>query len=371
MSTTVTGVAAPSAAPPASAAPVQPAATAAPQTEEGRFQGLWDAQDSIDRKPPEDAAPPEQPDLTNAVPEGEGEVPQTETATSPTDATAEAAPAAEKAYGSLDEYLKDVGIETDAFMGLPVALKVDGRDQTVPLAELVKNYQLSSASYARLQQAANERAQVAQERQQAQAAAQAQIQQAQQLTQLAHQQLTAEFQNINWNQLRAENPALYSATFTDFQARNAQIQQALQQINAQQQQQAQHADTQRQQAIAAEREKLLAARPEWRDPVKAAEAQQAMTALGRQFGFTDAELLGITDHRSLLILDAAARHTQLQAKAPQVLKKVRAAPAMTSKPGSRQVVNPQKTRMSQAQQNWARSGFRDDAAAAALFENFA
>jgi len=273
-------------------------------------------------------------------------------------------------YDSLDAYLTEQKLDKDSFYSLPVAVKVDGQDQQVPLAELVKGYQLSSASYNRMNELATQRQAFTQEQTQVRQALGVRIQQTEQLLQQAQQVLLGDYQRVNWQELRSQNPAEYAALSTEFQQRQGALQQQLSQIAQAKQQEAQAAEQARLQAIPQERERLYQARPEWRDPAKAKAAQQAIITAGRQLGFTDAELSQLTDHRHLIVLDLAAQQLKLQASQPSVMKRVRAAPQM-AKPGTRQVRDPKRAALNNAREAWARSGFRDEDAAAAAFEQLA
>lgn len=374
MSTTQTGVA------PAAAVAATPANSSPATDQIDSFQGLWDAQNQIDNGLADNSDEPQ--DLNNAQAEGdaegdgEGEPAQADgeqTATPAKGAQTEKtgdkpAETEDKNYDNLDHYIKDNGIEPESFMQLPVKVRVDGAEQDVPLGEVVKAYQLSQASYARMNEAAQAKQAFTTEQSQVRHALGLQIKTAQSLLTKAEGQLLQDFNGVDWNALRAENPAQYSALYTDFQARNTAIQQEKQAVAAEAQRNTQAQEQARLQAIPIERERLMQARPEWRDAAKAQAAHRAMSDYGRKLGFSDAELNGITDHRQLLVLDMAARMAQLQAQTPATLKRVRTAPKMAA-PGARQTRDPKGTAHKNALANWARNPRSDDAAAAA-FEQF-
>ncbi len=285
--------------------------------------------------------------------------------------TEEAPPEPEvKSYDSLDAYLKENQIDPEGFLSIPVSVKVDGKEELRPLSEVVKGYQIASAGYQRLSEAAAQKESFQREQQQVREALGQRIQQAEALFTAAQQQMLGDYQRINWQQLRAENPAEYAALSADFSQRQQALQQYVQQIGLAKQQEAQAAEQSRSQVIPAEREKLLALRPEWRDPVQAKEAQDAITSLGHKLGFSDAELNSITDHRQMLALDMAARYAKLQAAQPAKLKQVRAAPQM-AKPGTRSVRNPAEAQYQNIRETVVKSGYRDPDAVAAMFERLA
>ena len=325
------------------------------------FQSLWDSGLDKDQgeSPPQDAVEADEPPAEQeAAAEPE---PVTEAPAEPE--TAEAA----KAYDSLDAYLKESGVEPEGFMSLPVAVKVDGKDQSIPLAEVIKGYQLSSAGYQRLTEAAQAREAFAKEQSEVRQALGTRIQQAENVVNLAQQQLTQEFQSINWQELNAQDPVEYTRQMNAFQLRAVQIDQVMKNVATAQQEQARAQEQARLQALPQERERLLTAIPEWKDAAKMQEGQRRIIDAAKKAGFTDAELNGIYDHRYLVMLDKAARYDALQAQTPAKLKQVRAAPQM-AKPGTRTTRDPNSVSIQNAKDAWQRSGFRDDDAAAALFE---
>lgn len=325
---------------------------------------------------PEPTEPEEPQDLNNAAVEGAEEVTE-EGADGPTEAAAKPdaeadKPKKEETEGqSLEEFFAEHGQEP--FLNLKFKTKVDGREEEATLSDLIRDRQLAQASYARMNEAAQARQQFQTEREQVRQALGVQIKQAQQLNELAQNQLLQDFQRVDWNHLRANDPANYSALYTDFQARNAAIQQTREQIAAAERTNAQAADTQRQQAIASERERLFQARPDWRDPAKANAAYQAIAAMGRKLGFTDADLTAISDHRMLLglhqLAELSAQAQKQQAALPKVLKRVRAAPKMAA-PGTRQAAAPKGAANPKLEEAWLAGGGRNDRLGAAVFERF-
>lgn len=360
---------------------VASAATAEPQDTVDQFQSLWDsgATDEQRTQPPPAAVEPlEAQDLNNAAVEGAGEATQAEPTegaekTAATKVEPEKTETEDKAYTSLDEYLKDAKVDPESFMTLPVTVKVDGKESAVPLGELVKGYQLSSASYDRMQQLATERQAFSNEQTQVRQALGIRIQQAEALLKGVQDQLLGDYNAITpqqWQQMRAEKPGEYAALMTDFQQRQQALQQQLQQVAQAKEAEARAANQQSAQALAQERERLFAVRPDWRDPTKFQAVRQGVLDAGRKLGFTDAELSGLSDHRHLLVLDLAAQALKNQASQPAVLKRVRAAPPM-AKPGTRQVRDPKQVRAQSAREAYERSGGRNDDAGAAYFEQFA
>lgn len=251
-------------------------------------------------------------------------------------------------YQDLTDYLTKSAIEPESFYKIPVAVTISGETKKVPLADLLKSYQQEGDYTRKTQALAEQRRTDEQARAQAQQAIHQQYTQAQALGNLAHSQLMAEYQGIDWNKLRMEDPTRWAVANQEFNNRAAAIQQHLAQVNQHQQQLQQQQQVELQQrVIPAEREKLLAARPEWRDDSQFQVARTQMVESARELGFSDAELNQVYDHRYLIALDLASRFLNLQAQAPAAVKRVRTAPQV-AQPGARQARDPHQVVRQQA-----------------------
>ena len=350
------------------------AASGLMNSDESSFQSLYDqgafdpngvppkesegASPRIGDEPRTDASQTAQAGAQDAA---NGEQTQTDAEGQQAAQTTEEAPA----YQSLDELLTALKVDPNSAMKLHVTTKIDGVETKVPLEQVLKSYQLEGHVNNKSIELSNQRQQFEQERQAFRSAFQQQFQHNQSLGNLAMQMLNHDYQKVDWNGLRQSNPAEYAALQAEFQQR----QQGIQGYLGQMQQQAALAEQGRQQALqqslAAENDRLMNARPEWRDSKSFSKDREQMTQYARNLGFNEAELSQIFDHRYMLILHDAARYQALQANAPQVLKQVRQAPAV-AKPGSRTDVNPQEARRQQAVERFNRNP-RDVDAQAALF----
>lgn len=83
--------------------------------------------------------------------------------------------------------------------------------------------------------------------------------------------------------------------------------------------------------VAREAELLHRARPEWRDAKYAAAQRTTMLALGKKYGFSPAELAGITDHRQVLLLQDFARELGRRDAAKEAARRVE--PGTDKRPG--------------------------------------
>ncbi|MBB5509571.1 hypothetical protein [Paraburkholderia atlantica] len=335
--------------------------------QEAAFQSFWDASEAAER--------PREEGQQQDAPTDRQEGAQDEAARAEGQDNAETAEGQEgadnetPAYASLNELLAAHKIDPESVMGLHVTAKIDGKEMQVPFSDVLKSYQLEGHVNNKSIELSNQRTQFEQERNQARAIVQQQIQQNTALGNLAMQTLTHEYQRVDWNALRANNPAEYAALNAEFQQRHGQIQNYIAAV----QQAAQDAEREQQesmrQALAGEQEKLMNAVPEWRNAETFTKDREAMSQYARSLGFQDAELNQIFDHRYMRVLHDAARYQALQASKPQALKQVRQAPPM-AKPGSRVDSNPNAAKRQQVMDRLSRNP-RDQDAQAAAFDFFA
>lgn len=140
-----------------------------------------------------------------------------------------------------------------------------------------------------------------------------------------------EYQAVDWNALRAEDPVSYSlhmAEFNDLRTRRGElavgIQQKQQQLTAAQQQAQRQALAQQTQEAQAHMSSLI--------PGFGKEHITAMRDYGQRIGFTADELAQVADKRMLEVLWKASQFDQQKATTQQAIKKVSALPTKANKP---------------------------------------
>lgn len=329
-----------------------------------QFQGLWDA-GAFGDAPPEAQQQAQQ----QAEPQQEQQGEPAAKETPPEQPQQPEQAEQEETFEDLDALLRAKGFDPESARSLPVTVKVDGVERKVSLADVIKSFQLEGHVNNKSIELSNQ--QKAWEAQQAQAreVIQQQFQMAQNVAQVAQNALLADYQKVDWNALRASDPGQFAALQHDFMQRQAQIQGAVQQIEQQRQAELQQQQQQIAQSVQQQRELMLAAKPEWRDPAKFAEARNSMVQYAKAQGFSDADLGQITDHRMMGILHDAASYAALQASQPAALKKVREAPPL-AKAGTRTNTDPRETQMKSAMER-LRANPNDNDAAASVFQMFA
>lgn len=240
-------------------------------------------------------------------------------------------------------------------------VRVDGRDQQVPLSELLRGY--SGQAY--IQQGMRQVAEAKQEVAQVYAALQAERQQAAQFVQAmqtgsipmqppaAPDEALLQRDPIGYLEARVK----YDKDLAAYQ----QAQTAMQELTARQAQ----AQQQTHAAFLAEQKQLLTqAIPAFANPETAAKVKQDLLKAGMEiYGYSQEELRQVADHRALRVLHDAAQYRRLMSGKAVAEKRAEQPKTPTIKPGAK--VAPQQGKRVQADKAKAqmrRTGSVDDVA---------
>ena len=175
------------------------------------------------------------------------------------------------------------------------------------------------------------------------------------------------FANINWEQLKAEDPLEYVSMkdeFRDRQERYRAIQHEQQQ--AQGRQEAVLAQSHAQ-SLAEEGEKLAEALPEWREPETRQKLVSKLRSYATEQGFTEEELTSLSDSRSVMVLLKAQKYDELQ-KTDVKSKKLRNKPRVVRSGSPERKADGAKSRRKSDMKRLKDSGHVNDAVR--LFEDF-
>lgn len=269
------------------------------------------------------------------------------------DATTEEAAATEQAESVEEE------------PGQPAKIRVknpDGTDTEVTLDELTKGYQRQADYTRKTQEVANQRKTLEQHFAAIQEARAQEIQ----VVQLAQQMLSAGLsQEPDWTRLASEDPLEYVQQRAAWDQRQQQLQSLItyqHQVSAQTQaaQAAEHG-----QRLAREQDSLVTQLPEWKNPDTAKAEKAKLREYGQKAGFTQPELMGLADHRQVVILRKAMLYDELMAKRPGIEAKGPPAPR-TMQPGAGQGGGAKGTERARAHAQLAKTGSISDAAKALL-----
>jgi hypothetical protein len=269
------------------------------------------------------------------VPKPEAKAQGEDQATAAVDEVSDDAQSEERQFSNLTELLEAGGFDLEKGMDLELPVKIDGKEGTAKLRDLLKSYQLDGHINQRLESVNNDRKALDGERQQFQTERADKLLKLDAGVKTLERALLGEFQQVDWNKLVTEDPAAYNAKFVDFQQRNLYLQDIGQQI-AQERQQAEVQQRSAYEAHLAEQRRLMQAKiPEWSNETTRAKDKADIGAYLETVGITKAEFEAIDDHRYALVARDAAKWAALQKSKPAVLKKVTAAPKLL-KPGTQQ-----------------------------------
>jgi hypothetical protein len=237
-------------------------------------------------------------------------------------------------------------------------VKVDGKEVAVTLEELQNGYSRTQDYTRKTQQIAEVRKQVEQETQ----AVRAERQQYAQLLGALQAQLQATEPQVDMDRLYNEDPIEWVRTKEVMRERQEKAlaiqaeQQRLSQVSQYEQQRAME------EQLSKEKDALLAALPEWRDPKKAQAEKALVVESAKAAGFSEEDLKSVYDHRLVLLLRKAGLYDQMVSKRQGIKPVVNNGPR-PAKPGAAGRVSTT-TEAVRAKQRLAKTGRVDDAASA-------
>lgn len=281
-------------------------------------------------KTPEPATPAPEP--ATAEPAAAEEAQPAEVAAAETDPTTEEVP-----ISSISQLAEKFELDPDWLETVEVDVKINGQEGKAKLADLKKSYQITQAAEQRLAEAKDkakaEAVAIAQKRD----LLNAEYGKVASLIDNAERLFTQEYQHTDWNKLRTDDPAEFSAKKAEYDERKKAIDQlkagAVQQYQASMAANRQEMESQRQAYLAEESEKLRAAIPEWKDEkVQKAEAQEIAQYLASQ-GYSKEEIANASDSRAIVTARKAMLYDKGQNKTELAKKKVLTIPKVM-KPGT-------------------------------------
>jgi hypothetical protein len=261
----------------------------------------------------------------------------------------------------IDESTLDVDGDGNAV----IKTKIDGKDGAAKLTDMLKSYQLQGHVDNQAREVAAQKQAIQQQLAHGDQAIRARLDQLDQTVNLASKELMREFDSVDWNYLRANDPGEYSAKLSDFQLRKGNIDAAAQHGATERQKLQAQQDEQTNAFLQQERERLPTLIPEWKDEAVANKERNDITAWALKNGFEQAELKGIVRSSAVVALRKAMLYDQLQGSKAAIENKVRTAPKLVKAGQAQQVSRVQNT-VRTAKQNVRSSGGKTDAVAAFL-----
>ena len=275
----------------------------APQPEVQMLQGsVQQAQEAIlgllnsEENPEAEEAEPQEAAVSEEEPEEEPEDQESE------DELEEESEEGEEDEGDVEELL--------------YAVKVDGEESEVTLDELLKGYSRQSSFTRKTQDLAEQRKEFDNAQQQM-AAEYQQIQAERQqyeatLNNILENSNLDKFANVDWETLKMTDPLEYMTKKQEQQDAKEKIRE----LQMQQHQAATNSQAENgrlyEQAKAENAKFLVEAIPEFQDPDKQPKLISDLRSFGLEQGFSEEELNGLIDWRSIVVLDKARRYDQIQ-----------------------------------------------------------
>jgi len=201
-----------------------------------------------------------------------------------------------------------------------ITVKVNGVEKKVTLEELKRDYSGQQYVQQRMQEAAAKVKEAEQLQQTLAQERQAILSLAQQLS----TQGVVPPPKLPDPKLAETDPVKYIKEQAKYQDQLVRWQNQQSQVHAVQQRQAQLADMQRRQRLQENAERLKAKIPDFADPVKAEALRSDLVKFGREYGFTDADLMSVDDARSVEVLHDAMQWRKLQAQKAQPVQRAEA-----------------------------------------------
>ena len=224
---------------------------------------------------------------------------------------------------------EELGLEADKLTlsedgDILINLKVNGKTEQVGLKEAIAGTQFHKANDEKARSLAEDRKSFESERAEVAQGYAQQLQQIRGLGEMLQSKLTAEFRNIDWDRLRATDPAEWTAKQREFEIRNQELHQAGQmlgqQMRVEQDRESQQEAQFRQQTLYVERERMLENNPSWRDEERMARDLTQIVDYARSTGFADEELQDIVHSRHVEVLKKAMLYDQGKSVASKKVK---------------------------------------------------
>ena len=195
---------------------------------------------------------------------------------------------------------------------------IDGETKQVPLKELTASFQLMGHVNNKSMALENERKEFAQVQAQVAAELTKRVEGATQLAMLAEKELVNEYESIDWQALRHQDPANWTALRQEYAERAQKIQQVKELVGQEsqrlQQETAERFRMDAEKYFATQMKAMIEDNPTWADEKVRQEKVGEMKTFLKNYGFTDEDAMGINDHRLVrLIKDAQAFKAGLKA----------------------------------------------------------
>ena len=208
-----------------------------------------------------------------------------------------------------------------------INVKVDGKQGTVSLKEIIKGYQSESSNTQKSMALANERKTF-------ETAAAAKVQEVTQslernlnLAKVLEQEIMADFEKVDWDDLRQYDPAEWTAKRQEMGTKYNKIQRLQQELEIQASEDAQAAKTktteQQQVNLKKQWDTMIVNNPTWSDQSKYKKDMATLKSFATEtYGYEDADFANVTDARAIEILKDAQSYRKGAKVAQKKIKSI-------------------------------------------------
>ena len=205
---------------------------------------------------------------------------------------------------------------------------IDGQAKEVPLKDLATSYQMQGHVNNKSIALENERKEFETQRDAIATSLEAKFAENANFAKVLEEQLVSDYNQIDWDRLRAEQPSEWSALRQEYAEKAQNIQATQAQIGQEQRklmdERNEVRNNQHQLHLQAEMQKMVAANPTWSNPeVMKSDTDKMKAFLGESYGFSKEDFAMVTDHRLIgLIQDAQAYRNGKSAAKVKINKNV-------------------------------------------------
>jgi len=244
--------------------------------------------------------------------------------------------------GTLSELAEAIEFEPADFYNLRIPItNANGEREEVTIGQLKDVHQRQNRTEAAEQEFKQQQEAFRNYQSQLQQQYEAELQNMTATVQQLEDAFLSDFNNVDWNKLRVENPQEYAAQSIDYDRKRKQIEDARAAATQRWEQYSQQSYAQQQQKVqerlAAESQALMRKMGWENEEQAAAEKANVVNYLRSELGATDQELSTIIDHRLVVLADKARRYDELMNKGTEHKKRVlKLNGKKVGKPGARQ-----------------------------------
>jgi hypothetical protein len=205
---------------------------------------------------------------------------------------------------------------------------IDGETKAVPLKELASSYQMQGHVNNKSMALEGERKEFEGKRQEVFTELQTRIEGITQIGQVLEQELVGEYNSIDWNRLRTEDPTQWTVLRQEYAEKAQKVSQAQELIQQETQRIAGQASEEQEKSMSNylthQRNEMILKNPDWADKEKRLTALGEMkTFMADTYGYAPDDMDNVMDHRLIeVIKDAKAYRSGKKAAVEKKVKKV-------------------------------------------------